>query len=287
MSLQDGVTDLHTHTTASDGTCNVDARIDQAVERGLRAVAITDHDRISTELDTQYRNEQGVELITGVEVRAGVMGIKIEILGYYVDPSDGTLQELLEEVRGYREQRNRQIIDKLNDIPDINTSYSELSDAVEGSLGRPHMANLLVDENVVNSVGVAFERYLGRGGEAYVEMEKASCARVIDAIHAAGGVASLAHPGRIRLNTAKIPELVDRLIGSGLDGIEVWYPYEIGSDEGYADIDPGHALELAEENDLIPTGGSDCHGPNSGKFRIGKVRAPATTVRELRAAAAV
>jgi len=99
---QEGVADLHTHTTASDGTSTVAERVDQARERGLDAVAVTDHDCVSDELEGRSRTFGGVELITGVEIKAEARGTKVEILGYYIDPEDDELNELLETRASYR-----------------------------------------------------------------------------------------------------------------------------------------------------------------------------------------
>lgn len=122
----EGVADLHTHTTASDGTSTVGERITQARECGLEAVAVTDHDRIPDELDERSRTLEGVELITGVEVKAEIRDTKVEILGYYVDPGAEELNDLLERVRRYREERNRKVTERFVDVTGIETSYEEM-----------------------------------------------------------------------------------------------------------------------------------------------------------------
>jgi predicted metal-dependent phosphoesterase TrpH len=140
----------------------------------------------------------------------------------------------------------------------------------DGILGRPHIADILIQEDIVDSVGEAFEEYLANGGKAFVPMERVPASKVIAAIKGAGGIVSLAHPGRIRADT--IEELVADLVADGLDAIEVQYPYSEAPSEGYADVSANDAAVLAEKHDLLRTGGSDCHGPGSGKFRIGDVR---------------
>lgn len=280
MDLRQGVADLHMHTVASDGTCTVSDRVDQASERGLDAIAITDHDVISGDIDGRAREVEGLELISGVEIRADVQGIKVEILGYYVDPSEGALQGLLEEVRGYRRRRNREIASRLDETTSIEVEYDEVADRADGILGRPHFANLLVESGVVGTVGEAFDDYLGEDGEAFVPMERVPAGRVVEAVHLSGGVAVLAHPGRIR--ASDVEPLVEELVDVGLDGLEVAYPYSSRSDEAYADVGVGDAEEFAERYGLLKTGGSDCHGPDSGKFRIGEVRVPKGWLEELR-----
>lgn len=285
MSLALGVADLHLHTTASDGTNDVEERIQQATDRGLETIAVTDHDTIADVLRTPTTIRDGVEVVAGVEIRADLLDTKIEILGYYVDPEADTLEETLRTTRRFRTERNRELVERLAGATVLDLDYESLTGDVDGNLGRPHLAERLLEAGVVDSIGEAFERYLGSDGKAYVPMQRLSYTEVIDAVHAAGGAASLAHPGRIRSD--RVPEMLDRLVDAGLDGIEVWYPYGEDGPDVYADVGVAEATAYAEEYDLIPTGGSDCHGEGSGKFRIGTVRSPAETVGRLRAAAAV
>ena len=283
MRLDDGVADLHLHTTASDGTSTVDERVEQARDRGLDAIAVTDHDRIPDELGGRLERRGDVELVTGVEVRADCLDTKVEVLGYFVDPESRDLEEVLSTARRYRRERNREMVERLAEATGLDLEYDVLVASVEGGLGRPHLAERLVEAGVVDSVGAAFDEYLGRDGYAYVPMERVGHERVLSAIEAADGVASLAHPGRIR--SERVPEMVERLAEAGLDGIEVRYPYGESGPDAYADIGVEEAAELAAEHDLLETGGSDCHGPGSGKFRIGEVRVTAEDYRALRAAA--
>lgn len=285
MSLANGVADLHLHTTASDGTNDVAERVQQATDRGLETIAVTDHDVIGDGVQTPTTTSNGVEVVAGVEVRADLLDTKIEILGYYVDPEAETLDETLRRTRRFRTERNRELVERLAGATGLDLDYMSLAGDVDGNLGRPHLAERLLEAGVVDSIGEAFDRYLGSDGEAYVPMQRLSYTEVIDAVHGAGGAASLAHPGRIRSD--RVPEMLDRLVDAGLDGIEVWYPYGEAGPDVYADVGVAEATSYAEEYDLIPTGGSDCHGEGSGKFRIGTVRSPPETVGRLRAAAAV
>lgn len=283
MRLDEGVADLHLHTTASDGTSTVDERLDQATDRGLDAIAITDHDRIPDELEDRVERRDDVELVTGVEVRADCLDTKVEVLGYFVDPSSRELAEVLSTARQYRRERNREMVERLAGETGLDLDYDALAASVDGGLGRPHLAERLVEAGVVDGIGPAFDEYLGSDGRAYVPMERVDHERVIAAIGAADGVASLAHPGRIRSD--EVPAMVDRLVDAGLDGIEVRYPYGESGPDAYADVGVEAASRLAAEYDLLETGGSDCHGPGSGKFRIGDVRVTAGDHDALRAAA--
>lgn len=270
MNLGDGVADLHMHTTASDGTSSVEERVDQARERDLAAIAITDHDRIPADLEDRVTHRGVLELVTGVEVRAEIRDTKIELLGYYVDPGDEQLQRMLETVRGYRVERNRAIIDRLHAETSIPHTFDDVRSIADGQVGRPHFARMLVDEGVVDSIGDAFDEYLGTDGAAFVPMQRVPAPEVLETLQDAGGVVSLAHPGRIR--TDDVEPIVDNLVDDGLDAIEVPYPYGEAPATGYADVSVADAADIAETRELLWTGGSDCHGPGSENYRIGTVR---------------
>ncbi len=280
MDLADGVADLHSHTVASDGTSTVAERVDRARERDLPVLAITDHDCIPDTLTDRVTRHGDVTLITGVEVRADLDGEKVELLGYFVDPDTDTLQSVLAQARKYREQRNRTLATRLSEVTGIDVDHDTLAASATGMLGRPHFARHLVEAGVVASVGEAFGRYLGGDGAAYVPMERVPHERVIDALHDAGGVVSLAHPGR--MDGLDVPGAVAALAEAGLDAVEVRYPY--GSDPS---LSVDEAAALADEHDLLHAGGSDCHGPDSEKFRLGEVRVPEDDLRALAAAAGV
>lgn len=277
-----GTADLHMHTTASDGTVDVDERIDLAREHELTSIAITDHDTIADDISSPIKERRGIELIAGVEVRADLFDTKIEVLGYFVDPKDDTLRSLLRQSRDFRRQRNEKLVSNLTEATGLDLCYDELVDSVEGNLGRPHLANVLVRKGVVSSISEAFDHYLGEGCESFVPMQRLPAKKVISAIHGAGGATSLAHPGRIRTDSETVTRMVKRLSDVGIDGIEVRYPYDATQSDDYANIDIETASDLADRFELIPTGGSDCHGPGSGKFRMGTVRVSSCVVERLR-----
>ncbi|WP_435183461.1 PHP domain-containing protein [Halobellus sp. EA9] len=281
MSHSDGAADLHMHTPASDGTIGVDQRVTIAADRGLETIAITDHDVIDEWFETRSTTQQNVQVITGVEVRADLFDTKIEILGYFVDPNDPKLQTMLERARSFRIERNRKLVKNLSAFADLDLCYEALNAEVEGNLGRPHLAEVLIERGVVDSIGEAFEQYLAKEGEAFVPMERLGYKEVVETIHGSGGVCSLAHPGRIRSDTSTVEQMVETLANAGLDGIEVWYPYGSETSDEYADITEEDAAALAERYDLLKTGGSDCHGPKSGNFRLGEVQIPADALAAL------
>ena len=265
------VADLHMHTTASDGTVDVVERLRQARDCSLETIAVTDHDVIAAEITSRRTTREGIELVAGVEVRADFEGTKVELLGYFVDPSDETLSALLERARGFRTERNRELVDRLAAVTGLDLSYDELDASVPGGLGRPHLASVLVEEGVVDSIGDAFDTYLGEDGSCFVPMDRHPSSDVVDAIQGAGGVVSLAHPGRVATSAAHVETIVDRLTAEGLDALEVAYPYGAETSPRYADIGVADARRLADDHGLLATGGSDCHGPGSGKFRICEV----------------
>jgi len=199
-----------------------------------------------------------VEVITGVEVRASALETKVEILGYFVDLTDSMVREMLKKVRGFRRTRDERLVENAVRETGVDLTYDELRRSADGNLGRPHIAERLVETAVVGSVQEAFDAHLAADGDAFVPMERLATDRIIAVIHAVGGVTSLAHPGRIRADTPTVESLDE----DSLDAIEVWYSCDERWGSAYADIDD--ALALAEGFDLVPTGGSDCHGPDSG-----------------------
>ncbi|MFB6180903.1 MAG: PHP domain-containing protein [Candidatus Nanohalobium sp.] len=279
-----GKADLHMHTTASDGTDTVKERIQDAEMKGLDVIAITDHDTINSELsERSFTAENGVEVITGAEIKCSVEDTKVEILGYFLDPKDKEVQSIFREMSENRERRMKEFVENLNDSYGLGLEASQVIEKAEGNVGRPHLAEALREKGVVDSDQEAFDTYIGSGEDEYVPVDKPSAGEVIDAVHESGGVASLAHPGR-SLEEDAAAEKVRRLVGEGLDAIEVEYGYSERKDRDLYDIYFGveKARELAERFDLLKTGGSDCHGQASDKYFLGSVTVPLDRVEALR-----
>jgi predicted metal-dependent phosphoesterase TrpH len=277
---RDIVADLHMHTTASDGTSSLEERVEQAKEKGLEAIAITDHDTVNPELEKRRQVLEGIEVISGVEIKTEISGDKIEILCYFIDPENTELKKLLEEVRSNRRDRNRKIAENINQKTSAEIDLGELREEVDGFVSRPHFAKKLIEKEAVEDMSEAFGKHLSTKGDCYTPMERVPADTVISVAHEAEAVCSLAHPGRAK--TDEIEKIISGLKEIGLDALEVYYPYQEDPPERYAGTTEEEAAELAEKLDLLKTGGSDCHGPGSGKFRIGDKGVTAEELDSLR-----
>lgn len=248
--------DLHSHTTASDGTFCPTQSVLRAVEKGLTALAITDHDTVAAipeAIETGIK--VGIEIVPGVEVSSVHNGKDIHVLGYYVDYQDSKFLKNLEELRNVRQIRNKMVIEKLNGlgIP-ITLEEVEAQKKGKGNTGRPHIASVLIQKGAVSTIEEAFEKYLGHSGLAYCNPPRITPGEAIHIIREGKGVAVLAHPGLYR-----DLELVKSLIPYGLQGIEVYHP-DHGEEEERL------FRQFAEENHLIQTAGSDFHGIRDGQI---------------------
>ncbi|MED4726590.1 PHP domain-containing protein [Aneurinibacillus migulanus] len=268
--------DLHSHTTASDGTCSVQQSIERAKANGLAALGITDHDTVAALASAlEEGKRQGVEIVPGVEISSVYAGKDVHVLGYYMDINNPEFLHRLEELREVRSKRNQMMIEKLNELG-ISITMEEVERRKKekaGNIGRPHMAEVLMEKGIVTSMKEAFDKYLGSTGAAYVNPPRISPEEAIDIIQEAGGVAVLAHPGLY-----KNPEMVRKLIGHGLQGIEVYHP---DNDEE----DTRLYGALADEYHLVKTAGSDFHGMRGDEVfhaDLGAYTVTMETVRQLR-----
>ena len=275
--------DLHLHTTASDGTDSIEQRLEQASNQGLDGIAITDHDTINQELEKRTKiADNGVELISGAEVKCEINNTGIEILGYFIDPKGEEIHRMFDRLENFRRARMEEMIYRLDGDLNIKLSYEDVKETANGPIGRPHLAKTLAEEGVVETTNQAFNDFIGESSSYYVETEKLEAKEVISKIHANGGVTSLAHPGR-DLNKENADEIINELIDEGLDAIEVPYTYQDKIEKGY-NINFGvkHAKKLADKYNLLMTGGSDCHGSQTDKYNIGKINLRYEHVEKLR-----
>lgn len=250
--------DLHTHTTASDGTNAPAKNVQLAKQAGLTAVAITDHDTVAGLGEALEEGKRiGITVVPGVEISTIANDQDIHVLGYYMDYEQASFLKHLEELRNTRNRRNEMLIDKLQQLGiqitlDEVTANVRRSGAKDETVGRPHIADVLVKKGTVSSMAEAFERYLGKSGAAYVNPPRIHPFAAIDWIREAGGTAVLAHPGLYKDDT-----LVELIIAYGIDGIEAHHSdHTLEEEESYA--------EIAGRSGLIITAGSDFHGERHG-----------------------
>jgi len=272
------------HTVASDGTDTLEKRIEDARKKGLDCIAITDHDKVNEGLiEKRFEAENGIEVISGAEIKSKIDGTKIEILAYFIDPEKEDFRELLEELSERRVERIKKFVQNLNSSYNFEIDVEDVLEKADGNVGRPHLAETLVDKNIVSSRREAFEDYIGESEDEYVSVDQIDAEEVIKRVHRNGGVTSLAHPGR-SLDRENAEEKVRKLKKQGLDGIEVEYTYEEKRDMDSYTVNFGEskASELAEKYGLVKTGGSDCHGSRSEKYYLGRIKIPYKRVEALK-----
>ena len=257
----DELIDLHVHTTASDGTMSPKQIVSYAKQKGLIAIGITDHDTISGIEEAQKEGKLlGIEVIPGIEISTEFNG-EMHILGYYIKETFQLIKKL-NGIRDKREIRNVKIISKLNERG-IDVSLEEVKEIAKGeSIGRPHIAMVLMQKGYVDSVRTAFDKYLGKGKIAYVDREKVSPEEGIKIILEAGGLPVLAHPKYLNLSGAELDILLVKLKEYGLVGIEAYYSMNTKNETGIY-------LRVAIKHGLAVTGGTDFHGNNKPEIDIG------------------
>lgn len=277
-----GMADLHTHTHASDGTCAPADNVRIAFEAGLSAVGITDHDTLAGLKEAKAAGLRfGMTVVPGVEISTVAEGKDIHVLGYYIEEENVELLARLEELRSVRDKRNDMMLEKLRQLGMAITIEEVLERRGRGgqsdeTVGRPHIAEVLVAKGYAASQREAFDRYLGAEGAAYVNPPRIRPETAIAWIHDAGGAAVLAHPGLYHND-----ELVERLAASGLDGIEADH-------SDHDEADRVRYRDIAQRFGLLVTAGSDYHGERNGVVfhaPLGSERISAAVLKELKEAA--
>lgn len=256
--------DLHCHTTFSDGLLTPEQVVSRARELGLVAVGITDHDAIDgIEKAASCGRSLGVEVVPGVEMSCNVNGVDLHMLGYYLDFRSSDVQEFFAGLRHHRSERARLMVEKMRELG-VRVSFDDVRAVARGAaVGRPHVAQTLVNAGAVRSVEEAFRRYIGYDGPAYVPKKKLEPREAVEFTRRHGGVAVIAHPG-----TYHQDDVVYAAIAAGVDGIEVWHPDH--NERAVARYE-----EIAQKNGLLTSGGSDCHGGRkNGKVFLGEVTVP-------------
>ncbi|CAN5764743.1 PHP domain-containing protein [soil metagenome] len=257
-----GFVDLHMHSTASDGSRAPADVVRAAKDAGLLAIALTDHDSVAGLAEAQAAGrELGVRIVNGVELSAVEGEAETHLLGLHLRDAIVIARELA-GLRDMRERRGQQIVDKLVALGVQVTFDDVLAQAGGGAVGRPHVARALVADGWATDVRDAFDRYLGAGKPAYVAKDQLGMGDAIAMIHAAGGLAVLAHPG-----PAGTRERLVALAALGMDGVEVKHP-------GHSPSDTARLNTLALQLGLVVSGGSDWHGAADGPRTIGMMQVP-------------
>ena len=257
--------DLHMHSSLSDGTDTPRRLVELAAAAGLAAIAVTDHDTTAAWEDARDAGaEFSVRVLSGAEISVEHGGRTVHLLAYCFDAGVERLRAGLADMRTGRDERNRAIVARFNDLG-IPLTYEEVAAHAGdgGVVGRPHFARVLLDRGVVATLPEAFDRFLARGAAAYVDRRSFSLADAIAMVRGAGGVAVLAHPKLIKLAEGEsMAALLESLVAVGLGGLECRYSLH-SPDETAA------YLALADRLGLVATGGSDYHGANKPDIRMG------------------
>ncbi len=252
--------DLHSHSTASDGTATPGEVMRLASAAGLGVIALTDHDTVAGHPAARAALPPGLTLVPGMELSCRLDGHSVHLLGYLFDPADPVLAAECARIRDSRRHRARAMVERLAELG-VPVTWEQVSAIAGGGVvGRPHVARAMVEAGVIDSPDQAFgPDWIGDGGRAHVARYALDPARGIALIRAAGGVAVLAHP---RARGWPVPdEVIADLAAAGLSGVEVWHPDQDSEQRR-------HLRELADRLGLVASGGSDDHGELTG-YRIG------------------
>jgi len=274
-------TDLHIHSIYSDGSLSPEEIVDTAIELGISAISITDHDNVlSYPLATAYSEkrlkEDGVglsDIIPGVEINTIWKDIEVHILGYYMDLDSKSFLDLLKHQQKARYEQTIKIVDRLNKEPGIRIRMEDITSLVmkDGSIGRPHIARALTNTGSTKNVIEAYIKYLNDEAPTYIKRKTVTPHEAIEIIYEAGGIPVVAHPGDKEI----IESLIKEFINYGLRGIEVYHKKHSPAMVEYYST-------LAEKYGLIVTGGSDFHGPKENKKNFGKNFVPAWVLDALK-----
>ena len=265
--------DLHIHSTASDGRFSPAEIVSKSAEIGLTIIAIADHDSMDGIVPALVAAKAlpWLKVIPCVEISTDVPSGEVHVLGYFIDYTDRELEATLERMRNSRRERAQGIIGKLKNLG-MPIDWERVQEiAGSGSIGRPHIAQAMLEKGYIASLKEAFTKYISRDGPAYVEREKMTPQEAVELILQANGLPVLAHPF-----TISNPEMMTvELKAAGLVGIEAYY-------NNYTAEEINKLVSLADRHNLIATGGSDYHGlDTSNETMIGGVDVPVDSAEQL------
>ena len=257
------IIDLHTHSKESDGTFSPEELIFYAKKKGLKSIAVTDHDTVSGISKAKKASlEQNIELVPGVEISAFYPKGELHILGYFFDPECKHLLAGLEILKKAREKRNPKMVKKLCDLG-MEISYEDVLKHAGGNIvGRPHIAMALIEAGYAKSFEDAFNRLIGKGGPAYVPKDRMSPGDAVALIKKSGGVAFVAHPVSLDLEDNEYEKAFLEFKDAGFDGIEVFHTK-------HSDEQTKLFKSLAEKFGFLISGGSDFHAPGDKGIDVG------------------
>ena len=263
--------DLHLHTHASDGLYTPKQLVELAVEKGLCAIGITDHDAVrSIKPAIEEAESYNLEIIPGVELSTVDRQLDVHILGYFIDIKNKRMLHYIQLFQEERVRRAKKIVAKLYDLGMKLNLDLIMQNAGPGSIGRPHIADALMEEGYVLSYDEAFYKFLGNNKPAYVPKYKISPSEGIELIQNAGGLSFLAHPG-LDITT----ETIAGYIKLGLDGIEIRHPK-------HSQHKVNELYQFAIRHELLVSGGSDCHGNRKGQEMMGLFNVPYQFVDDMK-----
>jgi len=261
--------DLHIHTKFSDGTLSPEQVVNKAIQLNLSAIAITDHDTTEGIYPALKKAKStSLEVIPGIELSTHYSEQEVHILGYYFDYQGAYINNILKKLQQKRVDRAKKIVEKLNQLG-IEISYERVRTIASGpSIGRPHIAEAMIEKHYVNSMKEAFDKFIGEDAPAYVHRAKLTPFEAINIIKQANGIPVLAHPGLL-----KDQSIIYDLIDNGIMGLEV---YHSKHDENQTE----YYIKVASENGLLMTGGSDSHGEEP--LLLGTISVPDKVLSELK-----
>lgn len=264
--------DLHIHSNYSDGVFPPEELLKMLQQYDYDLISITDHDTIDGCIDAlKLAPHFDIRMITGVEISTDINGRDVHILAYGFNPEDKAFRKFLQAIEKGRLNRARKIV-KLLAKEGKKIDFKEVINLTGkfNLVGRPHIARALIEAGHCKDIKDVFDNYIGEGQPCYIPKPAPNAPQVLDAIHKAGGIAVLAHPYIYRDD-----DMIEMLIGLGLDGIEVFY-------SRHTDYETDHYREIADNNGLIKTGGSDFHGHGSDMNFFGFFSAPAEVEERLK-----
>ena len=256
--------DLHTHSTASDGSDTPSELLKKMLDAGLAAGALTDHDTVSGQ-EEFLRAAQGTGFfaVPGVELSTRLRGKEIHIVGLFIDPASGDLTKFLQARREERVRRNTEMIRKLRENGYEITEEEVYAEANGESVGRPHMARVLLSKGYFSDMREVFFRCIGRNAPCYVPREAVPPDAAVRVILASGGLPVWAHPILSASSRSAMRRVLRELVPAGLAGLETRYPL-------YKECDRVAAKTVASEFGLLESGGSDYHGRNQPGIELGR-----------------